>query len=363
MLSKLIVALLALSTDAIPVADSAARRLDPASYQIIPPQDSYAAVGKTYGQLSDEWWMHNEKFADPGGMFRNPGFPLDCAENQEGDVWFLASFVYFCFQPGQRCSAEDAIAAGPPPNRTCTIPSSKYVFMPLLNLLDSPDPTNEDCATDNIDGCRAKANRVTLAFGKNWIKLGEATNPPDATATSLNLAIDSDPPVADLLAYTGQSPPGGFVYGGSAGAVSNGFYILLKFEPGAHSISSFADPSDLVFESIRGPRGPFERDDEAELPFNGRADTFGGSTLRVLAEYSLTITGVNTRLHYGSATAARQQLGSPPCERARARASAQAARTRHGNTLHTRTAAPLAHTRTHTGLTPSCSSALARDSD
>lgn len=86
--------------------------------------------GQAYGRWAAEWWQWalgvpaaTNPVLDPDGSF--------CAERQVGEVWFLAG--RFGFDPDFSV----------PTTRTCTVPTGKSLFFPLINnfagaFLDDP---------------------------------------------------------------------------------------------------------------------------------------------------------------------------------------------------------------------------------
>jgi hypothetical protein len=97
---------------------------------ILPPQSH--PYGHTYGEWAVRWWQWAletpasiNPLTDKKGMF--------CAQNQSGDVWFLAGEV-----------RNGAVM------RECTVPNDKALFFPLLNsayfayLNDPPQTRTEE---------------------------------------------------------------------------------------------------------------------------------------------------------------------------------------------------------------------------
>jgi len=73
------------------------------------------SFGQTYGEWSARWWQW--AFSIPAAV--NPVLDLtgeNCGQGQTGNVWFLAGTF------------------GGPATRTCTIPTGKGIFFPVLNI-------------------------------------------------------------------------------------------------------------------------------------------------------------------------------------------------------------------------------------
>lgn len=179
---------------------------------LIPPSASSAQTGRTYGQLSAAWWQ--TMLAIP--VETNPTFDAtgaNCSRGETARIFFLA---------GE--------GSGNPVTRTCTVPSSKPLFFPIINVecsnVEAPPFFG---ATD--------ADRASCASG-----FGD-----DIGIATLKLTIDGvDVPRLDRLRAASPpfdfSMPGNdnilFVNGPTSGrSASDGFWVLLRPPvPGTHTI-------------------------------------------------------------------------------------------------------------------------------
>src|SRR5215831_3843970 len=90
------------------------------------------AYGRTYSQWSAAWWQW--AFSIP--VAHHPLFDRgNCSIGQSGPVWFLGG--QFC-QNNQVCN--------PAPVRSCTIPTGKALYCPVVNIEHSaPEEPNWGC--------------------------------------------------------------------------------------------------------------------------------------------------------------------------------------------------------------------------
>lgn len=165
--------------------------------------------GKSYNELAGDWWNWAVQFPLATNPIVEDG-EVDCTRGQQGKIWFLAGNF------------------GGTSNRTCTIPTGKALFFPIINTLWwVPDDG------DTVDEVRASA---------------QARIHP---ASTLEVSVDGVV-IADPFAYRAQSPPGGFAlhFGPLLDdlafpptpdprdpAVTDGYWILLApLRKGAHVI-------------------------------------------------------------------------------------------------------------------------------
>jgi hypothetical protein len=155
--------------------------------------------GKSYNELVGDWFNWVTRFTIDDVPILEQG-AVDCTRKQEGSIWFLAGNF------------------GGASNRTCTIPSGKALFIPLVNIAFwVPE-----------DGVDVGAVR----------SLGNAQID---TTSALQVSIDGVV-VEDPFAYRAESPPGGFAlkfgpllpaFGSPSptpdprDAVGDGYWILL----------------------------------------------------------------------------------------------------------------------------------------
>ena len=179
--------------------------------------------GKSYNQLASEWtnWLTAEPIAT------NPAFDPDgrfCDLNQAGDVWFLAS------------TFEGVV------DRTCTVPSSKAIFLSLGGVFLSFAPEFPAAG----DPC------LQMGTAVERVRCDVNNDVPVAPGISFRASLDGVG-VKDLLAYRAQSTPGGFTLrvpnpsfltdlgfapGDRSPAVADGYFLFLKpLKPGVHTLS------------------------------------------------------------------------------------------------------------------------------
>src|SRR5215831_6300169 len=185
---------------------------DAASLSIIAPPGAQAASGKTYGDWSAVWWQ--VMMAIP--VESNPTFDLtgaNCSGGNTAAIFFLA---------GQ--------GTGETVTRSCTVPTTKPLFFPIINVecsnVEKPpffgatDEDREACARRIADGIGVSTLHVTLdgAAVGNPSRL-RAASPP------FNFTI---PRNDNIL----------FVRGVTSGrSASDGYWVLLNPpSPGTHTI-------------------------------------------------------------------------------------------------------------------------------
>jgi hypothetical protein len=200
---------------------------------IVPPDHSFH--GMTYAQWSAElmkWGLGipNASLGHPGPDTTGEFADLD----QSGAVWFLALNL----------SGEETVT------RTVTVPSDKFLFVPIINNIVVPGPhTPED---------------MTLARERYW---SETDLDSMISLSTFWCEIDGVA-VSDLESYATSTAPGeayyvtfpddnvwGFPAGVYGPSLNSGIYLLLRpLSPGEHTIEIFAiDPtagttSDLTYE-------------------------------------------------------------------------------------------------------------------
>ena len=115
--------------------DTAVDSAEPVSFVPV-PRDAYS--GTVYSGLDVAWfqWILSQPFV--GNAWFDPT-GADCASGQSGDVWFLAG------------SFNETVV-----ERTCTIPSGKAIFVPILNEFTScffgDASCTEECLAPELDG-------------------------------------------------------------------------------------------------------------------------------------------------------------------------------------------------------------------
>jgi hypothetical protein len=180
---------------------------------VLPPQSH--AFGKTYAQWTVAWWQW--MLSTPSSS--NPVFDetgANCEIGQSGPVWFLAGTVN-----------ESA-------TRTCTIPTGKALFFPILNVeADYPCP-----AEYNFEPAPGQSLEDFLTeSAKAWLQV-----------RALNVEIDGVP-LQNLFGYRVTSPLFTFtgntslthwdpcITGEPQPAVSDGYWIMLApLSAGNHTL-------------------------------------------------------------------------------------------------------------------------------
>lgn len=166
--------------------------------------------GKTYGELSEEWW----KWATSIPASSNPllaNGQVDASIGQSGDVWFLAGTL------------------GGFAERTCEIPAGKALFFPIINVVDT---SSVPPIKNNLNTQKA-LKAVTTEFINN-------VTTHDVTVDDINLdnfRVGSKLfvvklPEGNIFEYLGEVEPAG-----SYRAVSDGYWIMLEsLSKGIHTI-------------------------------------------------------------------------------------------------------------------------------
>jgi hypothetical protein len=194
---------------------------------VFPPNS--VAYGKTYGEWSAAWWQwvlpipgRDNPNADPTGE--------KCHVGQSGDVWFLAG------------------TTGGVTERTCTLPTGKAVFFPIVNTVfwdpfgvETLDDLRREAKDwiDHVTELEASVDGVSLQGLRNY------RSQPPAPFEFIGPPVEEDPLFGPLQA-------------GTQTAVADGFYLMLQpFAPGPHTITFRGKiaipavfPSVQVFETI-----------------------------------------------------------------------------------------------------------------
>ena len=170
------------------------------------PADS-KHYGLTYGQWTDKWWQWG--YSIPKDI--NPAYDgtgKNCAQKQNGPVWFLAGTY------------------GHAVNRKCDIPAGKAILFPILN---SECSFAEFPKLKTLSGLRTCAKTI------------------QDQVSSLKASVDAIP-IPSLQEYRIQSPPFNFtlpqnnILGLAANvttqAIADGNWVFLKpLSPGSHKIT------------------------------------------------------------------------------------------------------------------------------
>jgi ketosteroid isomerase-like protein len=180
-------------------------------------------AGRSYGEWSAAWWQWAESFEAAQSPLAAEG-AVDCTLGQEGPVWFLA---------GGQSGAGGAV-------RSCTIPTGKALFFPVLNVVDVNTPGET----------RTVGEKRSLLSG-----LLDAGVPgpladlglPGSEACDLQVTLNGAPVTASVPLVRVQSPP--FRLHTTAHpldlpphlvddeAVADGFYVMLPtLTAGPHTL-------------------------------------------------------------------------------------------------------------------------------
>ena len=194
---------------------------------VVPPQS--IVYGKSYADWSIAWF----KWALSIPYSNNPIFDTtgaNCGVGQSGPMWFLAG-AYF----GVKSLTRD-----------CTIPAGKYVFFPLINVINDypcPDPnfqpspgqSLEDFLTNGNDifwGARQYIDAVKTL--KVTVDGNRLQNPFDYRATSPMFIFKGDPSLTATFdpCITGTPQHG----------VSDGYWVMLApLSAGTHTLFFYAN--------------------------------------------------------------------------------------------------------------------------
>jgi hypothetical protein len=183
------------------------------------------AYGNSYG----EWAARYLQWAFSFPVSKNPtNDTADCAEAQQGPVWFLASSV-----------------GDGPVTRECTVPAGKALFFTLVSVITGAAAF--DCEP-TVPG--VPCNLATLRLTASDL----------STPVALELTIDGKP-LRRLRRQRVQTPvfiftlPEDNLFGIPAGTynpnVVDGYFVMLApLEPGAHTIHSKAVFTGGLFEGV-----------------------------------------------------------------------------------------------------------------
>ena len=159
-------------------------------------------AGQTQAEWSRAWWQW------AGSFDRNDSPVADrtgelCHRKQSGPVWFLAGTY------GTRRT-----------ERTCTVPSGKYLFFPLINYVVMPRADGSTNCMSVMSSAAAMTDRVSsLIVDLDGQRLSDLTTFRQVT-TCFDMGALSEPNTR--------------VYPSAA----NGYYVMLKpLRPGTHTLN------------------------------------------------------------------------------------------------------------------------------
>lgn len=184
---------------------------------VMPPQSH--SRGATYGEWSAAWWQWAYSLpADQNPFFDDTGC-ANGANGQDGPVWFLTGVINVS-------GAAD---------RTCTVPTGKALFFPLINV---------ECSTAEAPPFYGADEEELRACARSFA-IGDVFAEIDGRQ------------VHNVADYLVESPlfsftlPENNVLGlptGEADAVSNGYYLMLApLSVGEHTVHFGGTYSDFGF--------------------------------------------------------------------------------------------------------------------
>lgn len=195
--------------------------LAPASFAA--PKNVGTTAGKTYGEWSAAWWQWIYSLGATGSPLTAEG-AMDCSRGQSGPVWFLAG-------AGGNTTAV----------RSCTVPSNKALFFPVLNASYfnvPPEDTSVAGKRGLLDGFLSDLVPGFVADfgfpGTRACKL-QATLDGERISDANPIARVQSPP---FRIDTGDDPlfnnPPNTV---DEEVVADGYYVMLPpLTPGAHTL-------------------------------------------------------------------------------------------------------------------------------
>jgi hypothetical protein len=183
--------------------------------------------GATYSAWSAAWqqWANSIPAAE---------HPLldnaDCSKGQSGPVWFLG---------GKFCSTEDPECPSKPAQRSCTVPSGKALYFPVVNFACLDGEAKEGLCGDA--GPFITQMRAFIGAGIDQTTDLQVTVDGDAMNGDLKEAFRVQSPVytavlpdGNLLQAIGESS----LVGGTYWGVDDGVYIMLQpLPPGKHTLN------------------------------------------------------------------------------------------------------------------------------
>lgn len=188
---------------------------------VLPPQANPA--GHSYAEWNAKWfqWAFGLSTDQFGSVFT--GEEVDCKVGQSGRVWFLAGTF-----------------DGIPAQRSCTIPTGKFLLMPIVNyvyVVFASDPLEEQTeefarAQANLDFYLEDATLAATVDG-NAVENIEAYRVDSADTPIFDVALPED----NWLGITSDNCP---VIDGAlvcSPAAADGYYLLLApLSPGEHIV-------------------------------------------------------------------------------------------------------------------------------
>jgi hypothetical protein len=171
------------------------------------PTDS-KPFGRTHSEWGNRWWQW--AFASP--VTNHPLIDADCSVGQSGPVWFLGGSF-----------------GGDAGTRHCTVPASKALFVTPMNV-ECSVIEGEGPAVEQLQEC-ARADQDSVFALSVTIDGQPVPNPFDyRVGTGPGFAITL--PENNVFGLWRLSVPAGTY----APLAQDGFYLMLSFSPGVHTL-------------------------------------------------------------------------------------------------------------------------------
>lgn len=167
----------------------------------VPPDDTVA--GLTQAEWSRAWWQWAGSF-DRGDSPVGDQSGALCGRKQDGPVWFLAGTY------GTHRTV-----------RTCTVPSGKYLFFPLINYVAMPRPDGRsNCMTVMSTAAGLTNDASALIVDLDGHRLPDPMAHRQATRQCFDMGALAEPKVRVFP------------------SAANGYYVMLKpLNPGTHTLN------------------------------------------------------------------------------------------------------------------------------
>ena len=201
--------------------------------------------GKTYDDWSVGFWqwalsipVHAPPFSD---RISHPLVDLTgvkCGEAQSGPVWFLGGAFFQAGMPAMSTIVRD----------DCTVPSSKALFFPILNIECSILEGVANGCADTVQGLRDVVKSVIDLVTNLRVDVDGVAIP-----ITSNYRVDSQTkptfcftlPPDDILSFIGEGP---FSPGTYCPMVDDGYYVMLApLAAGPHKIHFHGEIPDFSF--------------------------------------------------------------------------------------------------------------------
>lgn len=198
MLSLVIAALVGVIAPESPSAPSGA-----AQVAVVPLQGHDKADGRSFAELTQAWWRWAYRQRDGMRPTQDPT-GAQCHVGQEGAVWFLAG-----------------TGGTGPVDRKCTVPEGRYLFLPVLAVLETSVPgRRRDCSALRADALERVGQAVTYRVELDGTLLTPVRSASRDCFDAYADAEHNDPPP-----------------GSHAPASTDGLWLLLPpLTPGRHRL-------------------------------------------------------------------------------------------------------------------------------